>query len=79
MNKAGELVKIAGGAIDSVVNLLPPKWASWVRKSRKAIVSLAGAIVSVTALGVFPDNVWLAGASAVASAIVTYWVPNEPA
>jgi hypothetical protein len=47
---------------------------------RKTLVSLAGALASIVALGVLPDpwDTWLPMALAVLTALGVYAVPNTP-
>lgn len=74
-----DIVVAIGAVANAVVDLLPAKWAAWVHKSRKAVVSLAGGVVSFTAMPeLFPPSIapWAVLASIVATAIVTYWTPN---
>lgn len=76
------VLKAIPEAIDALVGLLPPKWATKVRSARKAIVSGAGAVsTALVALSVIPlpPNItpYVVLAGAICTAIATYWVPNE--
>lgn len=76
------LVAVIGALLGAVLDLLPAKWAAWVRKSRKAVVTLAGGVASFTAVPeLFPPSVapYVVIAGLIATAIVTYWTPNEAA
>lgn len=82
--KVANAVAAVGALIAALTNILPASWGAWVRKSRKAIIAAAGATLSVVAaldMTALPNNYvpWVALASAAATAIVTYWVPNEQA
>lgn len=75
-----DIVVAIGAVVNATVDLLPPKWAAWVHKSRKAIVTLAGgALAFGTALGPVVPPQWapvVAGVVVALTAVVTYWTPN---
>lgn len=76
------VVKGVGKVLDATLGVLPVAWQRKVREARKAVVGGAGTLLSVlAALSVIPlpENIapWVALVSAVATGVVTYWVPNE--
>lgn len=76
----GKAVGGLGAVLDAAVSLLPEKWAKKVREGRKAVVTLAGGLLSLgLAPEMFPPSLapWVMGAGIVATAIVTWWTPNQ--